>query len=168
MGSIEQGSTKEKYVVNLRTLCFLTDGEHVLLIHGSPDKRLWAGLYNGVGGHVEKGEDVYTACLREVKEETGVDIVGIKLCGIITIETSNDVGVCVFVFRGEEQFTETWHSPEGSLKRINQSNLLDLPLVPDLREILPRVLTKSSQSQPFFAHYSYDEYDNLVMKFSNR
>jgi len=53
-----------------RTLIFLERNGHVLLIRGGPDK-WFAGRYNGLGGHVEPGEDVYTAALREVQEEAG-------------------------------------------------------------------------------------------------
>jgi 8-oxo-dGTP diphosphatase len=34
------------------------------------------------GGHVERGETLPAAVIREVKEETGIDISIIKLCGI--------------------------------------------------------------------------------------
>ena len=67
-----------RYVAVPRTLVFLTSanpatGElEILLLKGAPHKRLWANLLNGVGGHVEVHEDVYSAALREVQEETGL------------------------------------------------------------------------------------------------
>ena len=35
------------------------------------------------GGHVEKGESIYDCAVREVKEETGLDVRNIKYCGIV-------------------------------------------------------------------------------------
>ena len=42
----------------------------------------WKGL-SFPGGHVENGESFYDCAIREVKEETGLDIYNIKSCGII-------------------------------------------------------------------------------------
>lgn len=35
------------------------------------------------GGHVEKGESIVDCAIREVKEETGLDIADLKLCGVV-------------------------------------------------------------------------------------
>ncbi|MCL2014035.1 MAG: 8-oxo-dGTP diphosphatase [Oscillospiraceae bacterium] len=42
----------------------------------------WKGL-SFPGGHVEDGESFYDCAVREVKEETGLDIYKLKSCGII-------------------------------------------------------------------------------------
>jgi 8-oxo-dGTP diphosphatase len=60
----EQGLTDDRYVVVPRTLIFIKRENSVLLLKGAPDKRLWANLYNGVGGHVERGKDVLSAARR--------------------------------------------------------------------------------------------------------
>jgi len=35
------------------------------------------------GGHVEKGESIYDCAVREVKEETGLDVHDLKYCGVV-------------------------------------------------------------------------------------
>ena len=35
------------------------------------------------GGHVEKGESIYDCAVREVKEETGLDVRDLKHCGVL-------------------------------------------------------------------------------------
>jgi 8-oxo-dGTP diphosphatase len=42
----------------------------------------WRGL-SFPGGHVEDGESFYDCAVREIKEERGLDIFGLKACGII-------------------------------------------------------------------------------------
>ena len=76
MGRQDQGVavSRNRYQVIPRTLCFITHGDDVLLLLGGSHKRIWAGRYNGVGGHIEPGEDVYEATLREVAEETGLAV----------------------------------------------------------------------------------------------
>lgn len=61
MPSSDQGINRERYMLIPRMLIFLRRGESVLLLKGAPTKRLWAGKYNGVGGHVERGEDILSA-----------------------------------------------------------------------------------------------------------
>jgi len=39
--------------------------------------------YSFPGGHVERGESIYDCAVREVKEETGLDVNNIKFCGVV-------------------------------------------------------------------------------------
>jgi len=56
---------------------FDENGRWVALIHkGRPEWQ--SGLWNGIGGHVERGETVQAAMEREFVEETGVSQHGIR------------------------------------------------------------------------------------------
>ena len=57
MPKSDQGVRNDRYKIIPRTLIFVTRGEQVLLLKGAVHKRLWANQYNGIGGHVEQGED---------------------------------------------------------------------------------------------------------------
>ncbi len=166
MPASEQGVSRERYMLVPRTMIFLTHGDRVLLLKGGRDKRLWAGLYNGVGGHVEQGEDVLSAARRELAEETGLAPDRLWLCGTITVDTDTNPGVCVFVFRGESAQVELPDSPEGSLRWVKLSVLPDLPMVGDVPVLLLKILGMADGDQAFSAHSRYDENGKLVVTFS--
>jgi 8-oxo-dGTP diphosphatase len=98
MPSSEQGVNLDRYMVVPRTLIFITRDDKVLLLKGADNKRLWAGLYNGVGGHIELGEDPLSAAQRELFEETGLANINLSLCGIVLVNTNTNPGVFVFLY----------------------------------------------------------------------
>ena len=149
-----------------RTLIFITRGDEILLLKGAPDKRLWAGLYNGIGGHIEQGEDVLSAARRELFEETGLSPTNLRLCGTITINTGQDPGVGIFVFQGICPQLEIIPSREGILEWASISKIDQMPLVEDLYQLIPRVLSMQPGEQPFSAHYSYNEKGKMIIKFT--
>ena len=64
------------------TLCFLTSGDRILMLRrrNEPNRGLW----NGVGGRIEEGETPYAACLREVREETGLQLNTARFSGLLS------------------------------------------------------------------------------------
>ncbi len=163
MPASDQGILKGRYQLIPRVLVFATRGEQVLLLKGAPEKRLWANQYNGVGGHVERGESVLGAARREFEEETGLSLYDLWLCAVIAIDAGEPTGIGMYVFRAQASPGEIKASPEGALEWVPSADLADLPLVEDLPILLPRVLAMKAGDPPLFAHYSYDEKDKLIV-----
>ncbi len=169
MPKAEQGVTFDRYVVIPRTLIFMmrSDGvERVLLIKGAPTKRLWANLYNGIGGHIERGEDALSAANRELEEETGLTGGNLRLVGTILIDADAQVGIALWVYQGEYSGGELVASSEGQLAWVPVDELASYPLVEDLQTILPRIFQMQPGSPPFSARYFYDENDQLQIVFN--
>jgi 8-oxo-dGTP diphosphatase len=174
VGKSDQGvrASAGRYNVIPRVLVFVFNGDDVLLLKGAPTKRIWANLYNGVGGHVEPREDVYTAALRETQEETGLDVHDLRLRGIANIDIGPQAdavsytGIMLFVFSGRSREREGRPSKEGTLEWVPLSRLGEYDLVEDLPVVLRRIRAMSAGDPPFFARYAYDEDDRLQITFA--
>src|SRR4030095_8613577 len=88
MGANQQGAnaTQGRWLTIPRTLCFVTNGDDVLLMRRAPHKRVFPNQYNGVGGHIERDEDVYASAKREILEETGLQVDNLRLRAIYNID----------------------------------------------------------------------------------
>ena len=63
----------------LTVLCLLHNDDRYLLQNRV--KKDWKG-YALPGGHIEAGESIVDAVVRENKEETGLTVLNTKLCGV--------------------------------------------------------------------------------------
>ncbi len=164
----EQGvqQSRDRYSVIPRVLVFLFNGEAVLLLKGAPTKRIWANRYNGVGGHVEAGEDIYHAAQRETLEETGIEVRGLRFEGLINIDAGEATGILLAVFSAHSETRQTIHSQEGTLEWVPLDRLDQADLVEDIPVLLGRIAHRAGDDPPFFARYWYDEDDRLQIAFA--
>jgi 8-oxo-dGTP diphosphatase len=165
MPQSDQGITRDRYMLIPRAIIFLRRGDSYLLIKGAPTKRLWAGKYNGVGGHVERGEDVLSAAKRELKEETGLDA-DLWLCGTVIVDV-DDIGICLYVFSGENFQGDLKPSNEGAVEWVAYDATKNLPAVEDLSVLLSKVHSMKRGDLPFSARSYYDQDEKLKVIFGN-
>jgi 8-oxo-dGTP diphosphatase len=166
----DQGSTTDRYTVIPRVLVFVYNNGDVLLIKGAPDKRLWANRYNGLGGHVKAGEDMYHAARREVCEEAGLELRDLWLRGVVHIDVDAPPGIVLFCFSARSERREVRPSQEGSLHWISPDRLSQVDLVEDVPVLLERLAQDEGlgrQAPPFSARYWYDDEDRLRIEFAH-
>ena len=164
MPASEQGVTHDRYMLIPRTAIFLRRGDSYLLLKGAPGKRLWAGKYNGLGGHVERGEDVLLAARRELSEESGLTA-DLWLCGTVVVD-AGEIGVCLFVFTGDAGSAEPQPSAEGVPEWIAYERVAALPVVEDLPQMLERIHRMRRGDVPFAARSHYDDRQRLILRFA--
>jgi len=168
MGSQDQGANaiQGRWLTIPRTLCFVFNGDDVLLMKRAAHKRVFPNKYNGLGGHIERYEDPLTSAQREILEESGLQVHTVRLRGVHNIDAGQQGGIMLFVFTAQSDSRDVVEkSDEGALHWLPVNKLHDYDLVEDLPLILPRILRMSRDSAPYFAHVSYDERDAIQIKF---
>lgn len=158
-----QAADKSRYKFVPRVLVFLTRGDEVLLIKRGADRAVFPNQYNGLGGHVEKGESVLAAAHREVEEESGLTPKNLWLCACVTIDTGDtDAGIVMWVFRGDAA-GEPHPSAEGEIGWVAVSKITELEMVEDIPTLLPEVLEMKRGDRPLWGRYAYDQEGKLTI-----
>ena len=118
--------------VELTVLCLIQDGKRILLQNRI--KEDWKG-YTFPGGHVEPGESFVDAVVREMKEETGLDIIRPHLVGIkqFPIEKGRYI---VLLFKTTEFSGSVVSSKEGEMEWINIEDLPYVNVVGDFNDLM--------------------------------
>jgi len=160
-----QRTQLHRYTLIPRTLSFLLRDDKVLLLRLSEGRGAWSGHFNGVGGHIEQGEDPLSAARREIREETGLTPERLVLSGVVIVDTGERPGIGLYVFVGESKNDELQSSPEGSPTWISLNDMNEVLLVEDLPILLPRAITSYGGSAPFSAVYTYNHAGELTIKF---
>ena len=117
--------------VELTVLCLIQDGSRILLQNRV--KEDWKG-YTFPGGHVEAGESFVDAVIREMKEETGLEIIKPKLVGIKQFPITNGRYI-VLLFKATEFNGTLTSSEEGEMEWIDIDDLSKINVVEDFNDL---------------------------------
>jgi 8-oxo-dGTP diphosphatase len=165
----DQGVTHDRYMLIPRVLIFVMRGSCILLLKLLPRNGKttgWTGRYNGLGGHIERGEDALTAARRELLEEAGVEA-DLRLCGTLIVDTGQEVGIELHIFGGEYQTGELAATHEGIPEWVEVSVLSQTPLVDDGPILIRKVLGMKPGDSPFSARSFYDADHQLRVEFTD-
>lgn len=155
---------KQRHSVIPRTMCFVFYEDEVLLIKGSSEKE-WAGFYDPLGGHIEQGEDILESAAREIKEESGLEVINTQLRGIIHVTNFFGKNIMMFVTTSTATTKEVTSGMEGELEWVKVSKIEELKVFEDVKPILEKVM-----NSPDAVFTGVSEFDgksgliNLVIK----
>jgi len=120
--------------------------QKVVLIKGAPEKKMFAGMLNGIGGAVELTETPLEAMQREAMEEAGVIQQRLQWVHYATLEVAQPIDGLLYCFWAEhwnpDQLDGHQAGEEGVLKVIAIGNIgiMSANLVPNCRYLIPMAL----------------------------
>lgn len=138
-----------------RVLAFIEKNDEVLMIERAKKDAFAYRKLNGIGGHIEKGEDPLTAIRREVKEESGLKIVDFFFHAVISIDVEEEKGVCVFLFSANYDRGDVQSSQEGNLVWVKKNAVQDYPVVEDVPFLLDIIEESKKDREVKYLQYSY-------------
>jgi 8-oxo-dGTP diphosphatase len=144
---------RARHEARLATVAFVTHGDEILLHRHSARSDRFAGRWNGVGGHVEAGEGIREAARRELREETGLDVPGLRLRGVIHESGLLGHAYVVFLFVGESASRALRPAPGVEAAWHPRAALGALDLVDDVAAWLDALL---AADEVFFVTERYD------------
>ncbi len=111
------------------SLCYIERGESYLLLHrtkkvNDENHDKWIG----VGGKFEEGESPEECMLREVKEETGLELTRWRYRGIVTFVSDEWGGEYMHLFTADGFTGQIKACDEGELEWVEKERLLSLPI----------------------------------------
>ena len=122
-------------VVTLTNMCMIEDGDKILVLNKTcKNNPEYVGL-TFPGGHIERAESLVDSAIREVKEETGLDIDDVVLCGVKHFPTE-DGRYIVFFFKTTTFSGVLKSSNEGEVFWIHKEELRNYQLSVDFEEML--------------------------------
>ena len=145
-------------MVHVETLLYITKGNKVLLI--LKKKGLGAGLYNGVGGKVEKNETPLQAAIRECIEEIGVEPLGVEWAGLLEFYNDGSLYGFVHIFRAEDYRGELKESEEAKPEWFEIDKIPYDKMWEDDRYWLPTILKETKKVYGRF--YFIDDWGKLI------
>lgn len=148
--------------VTLCNMCMIEDtvAGRVLVQHRLPKAtNPWCGL-TFPGGHVEAGESITGSTVREIREETGLTVSNLRMCGVVEWETigkradgspaevTDNSKYIVFMFRTCSFTGVLKSSAEGRMEWMTLDEMRRGGLAPHMEEYL-RVLLADNVPQAY-------------------
>lgn len=123
----------------------------------------WTGI-SFPGGHVEPGESFVDSAIREVKEETGLDIRNLESCGVVHwAHNRNFNRYIVFLYKTSDFSGELLpETEEGRVFWVDPEELKTMQLSPNFGNYVPMFL--SGKFSEVYGSWNEDDPQILIYK----
>ena len=149
--------------MNFTTLCYIEKENKYLMLHRTSKKKDGnKDKWIGVGGHFEKGESPEDCLLREVKEETGLELTSYQFRGIVTFISDEWPDEYMCLYTADRYTGDIGNCDEGELVWVEKGKIMNLNIWEDDKIFLKLLM----ENQPFFSlklEYKGDKLVNTVL-----
>ena len=142
------------------------DGKY-LLMKRSIDKIAAPGKIHPFGGKLDQDENPYRGAIREVKEETGIDIKNLKLEAVvfeIINEKDSPVNWLIFYFSADYDKGEIIETEEGEVVLLTKEQIKSSDLLPSVKNIIVNILNPNDGT--VFTTNSYKGFEKDIEEIS--
>ena len=136
------------------TLCYVRRENKTLMVHRiKKENDMHQGKWNGLGGKLEPGETPEECAIREIREESGLEVKHLVLKGLLTFPLfAKNEDWYAFVYVVDQVEGDLIDSPEGILEWVDNDKILELNLWEGDHIFLPWL----ERSGFFSAKFVYD------------
>ena len=139
-------------------LCYIKKDDQYLMLYRNKKKNdPNQGKWMGVGGHIEDNESPKEAMIREIKEETGLDVIRFKERGV-AIFINDDYQEKMYLFIFFLTKGELIECNEGELKYFKEDEIYHLNMWEGDKYFLPIMFS----NEPYFEMTLYYHNDKFV------
>jgi len=113
------------------TLCYIRKGGRILMLYRNKNKGDGNdGKWLGIGGKIEPGESPDECNIREVREETGLELPDAQFLGLIKFRSTDyeDEDMYLYVAENFEPADALPECSEGELRWVSEDEVMSLPM----------------------------------------
>nr|WP_300654455.1 8-oxo-dGTP diphosphatase [uncultured Anaerobutyricum sp.] len=149
--------------MNFTTLCYIEKENKYLMLHRTSKKKDGnKDKWIGVGGHFEKGESPEECLLREVKEETGLELTSYQFRGIVTFISDEWPDEYMCLYTADRYTGDIGNCDEGELVWVEKEKIMDLNIW-EGDKIFLKLLMENQQFFSLKLEYKGDKLVNTVL-----
>ena len=141
--------------IELTNMCLIYDDNRILV-----EEKTGTNFADGLvfpGGHVEPGESLLDSVIREMKEETGLQIFEPQPCGFKDWIQEDGTRYLVLLYKTNKFTGEVKSSSEGKVFWLNRKDIPEANLIWNMRELLE--IFEGDKYSEFFFEYKNGKHE---------